>query len=154
MLKTMAGVQMVHVPYKGQGPALADLLAGNVDVMFGNLPDFLPQIRAGKLKAYGTTFLQRVPQASDIPTIAEQGFPSFETDSWYGMLAPAGTPPDAIARMNAEINRAIAAPALRQTFVERGLEPIGGTPEKLGEHVRKEIAKYAQIVKQANIKID
>jgi tripartite-type tricarboxylate transporter receptor subunit TctC len=154
MLKTMAGVQMVHVPYKGQGPALADLLAGNVDVMFGNLPDFLPQIRAGKLKAYGTTFLQRVPQASDIPTIAEQGFPSFETDSWYGMLAPVGTPPDAIARMNAEINRALAAPALRQTFVERGLEPIGGTPEKLGEHVRREISKYAQIVKQANIKID
>jgi tripartite-type tricarboxylate transporter receptor subunit TctC len=154
MLKTMAGVQMVHVPYKGQGPALADLLAGNVDVMFGNLPDFLPQIRAGKLKAYGTTFLQRVPQASDIPTIAEQGFPSFETDSWYGMLAPVSTAPEAIARMNAEINRALSEPAMRKIFVERGLEPIGGTPEKLGEHVRREIAKYAQIVKQANIRID
>jgi tripartite-type tricarboxylate transporter receptor subunit TctC len=154
MLKTMAGVQMVHVPYKGQGPALADLLAGNVDVMFGNLPDFLPQIRAGKLKAYGTTFLQRVPQASDIPTIAEQGFPSFETDSWYGMLAPVSTAPESIARMNAEINRALAEPAMRKIFVERGLEPIGGTPEKLGEHLRREIAKYAQIVKQANIRID
>jgi tripartite-type tricarboxylate transporter receptor subunit TctC len=154
MLKTMAGVQMVHVPYKGQGPALADLLAGNVDVMFGNLPDFLPQIRAGKLKAYGTTFLQRVPQASDIPTIAEQGFPSFETDSWYGILAPASMAPEAVARMNAEINRALSEPAMRKIFVERGLEPIGGTPEKLGEHVRREIAKYAQIVKQANIRID
>jgi tripartite-type tricarboxylate transporter receptor subunit TctC len=154
MLKTMGGVQMVHVPYKGQGPALADLLAGNVDVMFGNLPDFLPQIRAGRLKAYGTTFLQRVPQASDIPTIAEQGFPMFETDSWYGMLAPSSMPPEAVARMNAELNRALSEPALRRIFVERGLEPIGGTPEKLGDHIRREIAKYAQIVKQANIRID
>ena len=154
MLKTMAGVQMLHVPYKGQGPALADLLAGNVDVMFGNLPDFLPHVRAGKLKAYGTTFLQRVPQASDLPTIAEQGFPGFETDSWYGMLAPTGTSPEAIARMNAEINRALSVAQTRQTFVERGLEPIGGTPEKLGEHLRKEIAKYEKIVRLANIKID
>ena len=154
MLKTMGGVQMVHVPYKGQGPALADLLAGNVDVMFGNLPDFLPHIRARKLKAYGTTFLQRVPQAADLPTIAEQGFPGFETDSWYGMLAPTATPKEAVARMNAEVNRALAEPALRQNFVERGLEPIGGTPDKLGEHLKREIAKYAQIVKQANIKVD
>lgn len=154
MLKTMAGVQMVHIPYKGQGPALADLLGGNVDVMFGNLPDFLPHIRAGKLKAYGTTFLKRVPQASDIPTIAEQGFPTFETDSWFGVLAPTATSPEAIARMNAEINRGLSDPALHKVFVERGLEPIGGTPEKLAEHIRREIAKYAQIVKQANIKID
>ena len=154
MLKTMAGVQMIHVPYKGQGPALADLLAGNVDVMFGNLPDFLPHIRSGKLKAYGTTFLARVPQAKDLPTIAEQGFPGFETDSWYGLLAPIATPKEAVARMNAEINRALDNPTLRQTFIERGLEPIGGTPEKLGEHLRKEIAKYEQIVKQANIRID
>jgi tripartite-type tricarboxylate transporter receptor subunit TctC len=92
MLKTMAGIDMIHIPYKGQGPALVDLLGGKVDIMFGNLPDFLPHIRAGKLKAYGTTFLTRVAQAPDLPTIAEQGFPKFETDSWYGMLAPASMP--------------------------------------------------------------
>ena len=154
MLKTMGGFRMEHIPYKGQGPALHDLLAGNVDIMFGNLPDFLPHIRAGKLKAYGTTFLTRVPQASDIPTIAEQGFPKFETDSWYGMLAPAAAPKDVVARMNAAVNRGLSDPAIRSTLTERGLEPIGGTPERFGEHIRREVAKYAEIVKSANMKID
>ncbi len=154
MLKTMAGIEMIHIPYKGQGPALLDLLAGNIDIMFGNLPDFLPHIRAGKLKAYGTTFLQRVSQARDIPTVAEQGYPKFETDSWYGILAPAATSKEAVARMNAEFNRGLSDPTLRNTLVERGLEPIGGTQEKFGEHIRNEIAKYAQIVKVAKIKID
>jgi tripartite-type tricarboxylate transporter receptor subunit TctC len=154
MLKVMAGIDMVHIPYKGQGPALIDVLAGNVDIMFGNLPDFLPYIRAGKLKAYGTTFLKRVPQAPEIPTIAEQGFPKFETDSWYGILAPASAPKDVVARLNAEFNRALSDPATRSTLVERGLEPIGGTPEKFGEHIRSEVAKYATIVKEAKMKID
>jgi len=154
MLKVMAGIEMIHIPYKGQGPGLLDLLAGNVDIMFGNLPDFLPYIRAGKLKAFGTTFLQRVPQARDIPTIAEQGFPKFETDSWYGILAPASTPREAVARMNAEFNRALLDPALRNTLVERSLEPIGGTPEQFGGHIRNEVEKYAGVVKQANMKID
>ena len=154
MLKTMGGFQMEHIPYKGQGPALLDLLAGNVDIMFGNLPDFLPHIRAGRLKAYGTTFLKRVAQAPELPTIAEQGFPRFETDSWYGMVAPAAMPKEVVARMNAEVNRALSEPALRAALTERGLEPIGGTPERFGEHIRREIAKYAGIVRTANMKID
>ena len=154
MLKSMAGIEMIHIPYKGQGPGLIDLVAGNVDLMFGNLPDFLPYIRAGKLKAYGTTFQQRVAQARDIPTIAEQGYPKFETDSWYGIVAPAAAPKEAIARMNAEFNRALSDPALRNTLTERGLEVIGGTPEEFGDHIRNEIAKYAQIVRQSNMKID
>ena len=154
MLKTMAGIDMIHIPYKGQGPALLDLLAGNIDLMFGNLPDFLPHIRAGKLKAYGTTFLRRVAQASDIPTVAEQGYPGFETDSWYGILAAAATGKEAVARMNAEFNRGLTDTVLRNTLVERGLEPIGGTPEQFGGHIINEIAKYAQIVKVAKIKID
>jgi len=154
MLKTMAGIEMIHVPYKGQGPALLDLLAGNIDIMFGNLPDFLPYIRAGKLKAYGTTFLQRVPQARDFPTIAEQGYRGFETDSWYGILAPAAMSKETVSRMNAEFNSRLSDPALRKTLIERGLEPIGGTQDQFGEHIRREIAKYAQIVKVAKIKID
>ncbi len=154
MLKTMAGIDMVHIPYKGQGPALLDLLAGNVDIMFGNLPDFLPHIQAGKLKAYGTTFLTRVPQMPALPTIAEQGYPKFETDSWYGILAPASMPKDVVARMNAELNRALAEPALRATLVERALEPIGGTAERFGGHIAAEIAKYAAIVRDAKMKID
>ena len=149
-----AGITMQHIPYKGGAPAMVDLLAGNIDIMFGNLPDFMPQIRAGRLKAYGTTFLHRVPQANDIPTIAEQGYPGFETDSWYGIVAPVATGKDAVARMNAEFNRGLADPALRSTLVERGLEPLGGTPEQFGAHIRSEIAKYAQIVKVAKIRID
>lgn len=154
MFKSMAGVDILHVPYKGQGPGLTDLLAGNVDLMFGNLPDFLPHIRAGKLKAFGTTFQQRVAQAADIPTIAEQGYPRFETDSWYGIMAPASAPKETIARMNAEFNRALADPAVRKTMAERCLEAIGGTPEQFGVHIRNEIAKYEQIVRQSNMRID
>jgi tripartite-type tricarboxylate transporter receptor subunit TctC len=154
MFKTMAGIDMVHVPYKGQGPALTDLLGGQVDVMFGNLPDFLPHVRSGKLKALGTTFLTRVPQAPDIPTIAEQGYPKFETDSWYGILAPAATPKEVVARMNAEFNKVLADPAIRKGMDERGLEPIGGSIEKFGAHISGEIAKYEQVVKQSNMKID
>jgi len=122
--------------------------------MFGNLPDFLPHIRARKLKAYGTTFLTRVPQAPELPTIAEQGFAKFETDSWYGLLAPASVPRDVVARMNAEINRVLAEPAVRSTLIERGLEPLGGASERFGAHIAAEIAKYAGIVKSAKMKID
>ena len=154
MLKAGAGIEMVHIPYKGQGPALQDLLAGNVDIMFGNLPDFLPHIRAGKLKAYATTFLTRVPQAPELPTIAEQGLPGFETDSWYGLLAPTATPKEVVARMNMEINRVLNDPAVRATLIERGLEPLGGSAEKFGEHLRAEIAKYARVVREAKMKID
>ena len=154
MFKTMAGIDMVHVPYKGQGPALTDLLGGQVDLMFGNLPDFLPHVRSGKLKALGTTFLTRVPQAPDIPTIAEQGYPKFETDSWYGLMAPAATPKEVIARMNAEFNKVLSDPAVRKLMDERGLEPLGGSTEKFAAHITSEIAKYEQVVKQSNMKID
>ena len=154
MLKVGAGIDMVHIPYKGQGPALQDLLAGNVDIMFGNLPDFMPHIRAGKLKAYATTFLTRVPQAPELPTVAEQGLPGFETDSWYGLLAPANASKEAVARMNMEINRVLADPAVRAVMIERGLEPLGGTAEKFGEHLKAEIAKYARVVREAKMKID
>jgi tripartite-type tricarboxylate transporter receptor subunit TctC len=154
MLKMMAGIDMVHVPYKGGAPALLDLLAGNIDVMFGNLPQLLPHIRAGKLKAYGTTFLHRVPQAPDIPTIAEQGYPTFETDSWFGILAPAAMSKEAVAGINAAFNRALSGPGHRDALAKLGLEPIGGTPERFAEHIRKEISKYAHIVQVANIRID
>lgn len=154
MLKVMAGIDLVHVPYKGQAPALTDLVGGQVDLMFGNLPEFLPQIRASKLKAYGTTYLERAALAPDIPTIAEQGYPGFYTDSWYGIVAPAGMPKEAVPRMNAEMNRALALAEVRNTLVNRGLDPIPSTSERFGEFIRSEIAKYARIVKDAGIKID
>ena len=154
MLKSMAGINLVHVPYRGQGPALTDLLGNNIDLMFGNLPDFLPYIRSGKLRALGTTYLTRAPLASDIPTIAEQGFPTFETDSWYGLVAPAGMPKEVVAQMNGLVNRALQEPAVKKNMEERGIEIVGGTPTRFGEHIHNEIAKYAGIVKTTNMKID
>ncbi|MDB5798743.1 MAG: LacI family transcriptional regulator [Paucimonas sp.] len=154
MLKQMAGIYMVHIPYRGQGPAMTDLLAGNIDLMFGNLPDFLPHIRSGKLKALGTTYLTRAPLAPEIPTVAEQGYPKFETDSWYGLVAPAGMPRELVQKMNTLVNRALQEPAVRKNLGERGIEIVGGTSAKFGEHIQAEIAKYAQIVKSANMQID
>jgi tripartite-type tricarboxylate transporter receptor subunit TctC len=122
--------------------------------MFSNLPEALPQITAGKLKAYGTTYKFRAPLAPNIPTIAEQGFPEFETDSWYGLLAPSGVPKDIVARMNAELNKAIALPEIHAGLLNRGLDPIPGTTERMAAHLGSEIAKYARIVKDAGIKID
>ncbi len=154
MLKTMAGIDMVHVPYKAQGPALTDLLAGNIDLMFGNLPDFMPHIRSGKIKALGTTYLTRAPLAPEIPTIAEQGLPTFETDSWYGIIAPVSTPQIAIDKMNASFNKALQDPSVKRNLAERGIEIIGGTPAAFGKHLNTEVAKYAEIVKTSNMKID
>lgn len=154
MLKTAAGIFVVHIPYRGQGPALTDLLGGNIDLMFGNLPDFLPHIRSGKLKGLGTTYLTRAPLAPDMPTVAEQGFPGFETDSWYAIVAPTSMPKDLVERINAAINRALDDTATRKNLSERGIETIGGSPAQLGDHIRSEIAKYAKIVRDSGMQID
>jgi tripartite-type tricarboxylate transporter receptor subunit TctC len=145
---------IVHIPYRGQGPALTDLLGGNIDMMFGNLPDFLPHIRSGKLKALGTTYLTRAPLAPEIPTVAEQGFPGFETDSWYGVIAPASMPKEIVERIAAAVNRALDDPATQRSLAERGIEKIGGNSVRLGEHIRAEIAKYAKIVRESGMQID
>ena len=154
MLKSMAGIYVVHIPYRGQGPALTDLIAGNVDLMFGNLPDFLPYIKSGKIKAIGTTYLTRAPLAPEIPTIAEQGFPTFETDSWYGIVAPSSMTKDAVDKMNQAVNKALQDPAVKKNFGDRGIEIIGGTPAKFQEHIQSEIQKYERIVKSANMQPD
>jgi tripartite-type tricarboxylate transporter receptor subunit TctC len=154
MLKSMTGIDIVHVPYKAQGPALNDLLGGNIDLMFGNLPDFLAHIRSGKLRALGTTYLTRAPLAPEIPTIAEQGLPAFETDSWYGVIAPSNTPKVVVDRMNLSLNEALAQEGVRQNLRERGIEIIGGTPAEFGTHLQREVAKYADIVKTSKMKID
>ena len=154
MLKSMAGIYAVHIPYRGQGPALTDLIAGNVDFMFGNLPDFLPHIKSGKIKAIGSTYLTRAPLAPEIPTIAEQGYPTFETDSWYGIVAPSGMTKDAVDRMNQAINKALQEPAVKKNFSDRGIEIIGGSPAKFQEHIQSEIMKYERIVKSTNMQPD
>ena len=154
MLKSMAGIYVVHIPYRGQGPALTDLIAGNVDLMFGNLPDFLPYIKSGKIKAIGTTYLTRAPLAPEIPTIAEQGFPTFETDSWYGIVAPSSMTKDALDKLNLAINKALQDPAVKKNFGDRGIEIIGGSPAKFQDHIQSEILKYERIVKSTKMQSD
>ena len=154
MLKSMAGIYVVHIPYRGQGPALTDLIADNVDLMLGNLPDFLPYIKSGKIKAIGTTYLTRAPLAPEIPTIAEQGFPAFETDSWYGIVAPSSMTKDAVDKMNLAINKALQDPAVKKNFGDRGIEIIGGSPAKFQDHIQSEILKYERIVKSTKMQSD
>jgi len=153
-LKSMAGIDLLHVPYQGAAPAMTALLGGQIDLMIGNLPEILPQIRAGKVKAFGVTTLQRSQMAPDLPTVAEQGYPGFESYAWFGMLAPAGVPDQVVSRINAELVRALSLPEIRASFAARGVDPLPGTPEEFGAFIRSEIAKYAKAIKDANIKLD
>jgi tripartite-type tricarboxylate transporter receptor subunit TctC len=154
MLKLRAGIQMVHVPYKGQVPALNDLIGGRVQVMFGNLPEFIPQVEAGRIRPLGTTYLTRTRFTPGIPTVAEQGLSGFETDSWYGVLAPASYPPAVVEKLNSAINKALDSPEMKESLMKRHLDPLGGSRQHFGDFIRSEIDKYAKIVRDANITVD
>ena len=154
MFKQMTGADIVHVPYKGSAPAITDLLGGQVSLMFDNLPSALPQVKAGKLRALGVTSARRSQAAPEIPTIAESGVPGYEVDSWFGILAPAGTPKEVVGKLNAEIARILKMPDVRQRLQEQGAEPVGGTPEQFADHIRKETVKWARVVKASGAKAD
>jgi len=154
MFKQMTGADIVHVPYKGSAPAITDLLGGQVSLMFDNLPSALPQVKAGKLRALGVTSARRSQAAPEIPTIAESGVPGYEVDSWFGILAPAGTPKEVVGKLNAEIARILQMPDVRQRLQEQGAEPVGGTPEQFADHIRKETVKWARVVKASGAKAD
>jgi tripartite-type tricarboxylate transporter receptor subunit TctC len=147
----MAGIEMVHVPYKGLAPALQDLLAGTVQVMFSSSVAIMPSVQAGKLRVLGVTSPQRMPTLPKLPTIAEQGLAGYQTGSWYGILAPAGTPPAVVARLNAEIDKALADPAVRATLINDGAEPVGGTPQDFGDHIRAELKRIGQYAKSIKV---
>jgi tripartite-type tricarboxylate transporter receptor subunit TctC len=153
-VKFAAGMDIVHVPYKGGGPAINDLLGGQVNLLVGNLYLLLPHIRAGKMKSLGITTSTRAQAAPELATIAEQGYPQFDMSAWFGLLAPAAVSDAIVARLNVEVARAFSAPEANKALVSQGLEPIPGTPEAFGTHIRSEIAKYAKLLKQANIKLD
>ncbi len=150
MLKTATGVDIVHVPYKGQAPALADLLGGQVALMFGNWPEFRSHIEAGKLVALGMATAKRSVYAPAIPTLGEQGIP-LESNSWNGLLAPSATPDAVVQRMNAEVNRALAAPAVVEAFQKGGIASLSGTPVQFAAFIQSEIARYADVIRRANI---
>ena len=132
LFKTMAGVDITHIPYKGSSPALTDLVGGQVQIMFDNLPSALPQIKAGKLRAIAVTSLKRAPVLPDVPTISESGLPGFEASSWFGVLAPAGTPAPIVARINAEVNKWLQSAEAREKLLSQGAEAAGGSPEQFG----------------------
>jgi tripartite-type tricarboxylate transporter receptor subunit TctC len=154
LFKTMAGVDMVHVPYKGSAPAVADLVGGQVQLMFDNLPSSLAQIKAGKLRAIAVTSSQRAPALPDIPTIAESGLPGFEATSWFGVVAPAGTPPAIISRLNAEIDKWVQSSEGKEMLLAQGAVPAGGTSEQFAAYIRAETDKWAKVVKASGAKVD
>ena len=151
MLKTALNAPgIVHVPYKGQAPALADLLGGQVSMMFGNWPEFRGHVASGKLVAIGMATVQRSQYAPDIPTLAEQGA-RVESNSWNGMLAPAGVPDEIVQRVNAAVNQALHAPAVAEALHKGGIADKSGTPAQFGAFIQDEIARYAQVIRQAGI---
>ena len=157
LFKTMTGTFMLHLPYGGSGPALIDLIAGNTDLMFDNLPSSLPHIRSGKLKALAVTSSTRSSALPDLPTIEEAGGPAlkgFEASSWFGLLAPAGTPMDIVNRVQAETAKALAAPTIRERLQSQGAIPSGMTSADFARHIAAETAKWSRVVKASGAKVD
>ncbi len=152
MLRAQTGLDMVHVPYKGQAPALSDLLGGQVSVMFGNWPEFRNHVEQGKLVALGMATHKRSVYAPDIATLAEQGT-SIESNSWNGLLAPMGTPDAVVQRVNDEVNKALRSPAALAAFKKSGIAAQGGSAEAFGSFLRSEVAKYARVIRDSNISV-
>jgi tripartite-type tricarboxylate transporter receptor subunit TctC len=154
LFKTEAHVDMVHVPYKGGAPAMQDLLGGQIQLMFDNLANSMQQVRAGKLKALAVTTAKRSPLVPDLPTLAEAGLPGFDIYTWWGFMAPAGTPKEIIAKWNAEVTRILNTPEMQAFFAQQGAEPAPTTPEQFTALIQSEIPKYAKIIKASGAKVD
>ena len=152
LFKLTADVDMIHVPYKGGGPAVIDLLAGRVDVYFSSLPSALKHVQAGKLRALGITGGRRSKAAPDVPTISEAALPGYELLNWYALFVPGGTARDVVTRLNSEIVRIVKDPEIAAKLAEDGFEPVGSTPQELDAFLKAEITKNAAIVRKANIK--
>jgi tripartite-type tricarboxylate transporter receptor subunit TctC len=154
LFSQMADVKLVEVPYKGSGPAALDVLAGNVPLAVVDLPSALQQIKAGKLIAYAVTSPQRLPQLPDVPTVSEAGLAGYDSTGWFGVVAPAGTPPAVINRLNTEITAALNDEQVKTNMRNLGVEPAPSQPEAFEAYIRAETAKWGKVIKQASIKID
>ncbi len=154
LFKLLTGVDIVHVPYKGSALALTDLIGGQVSVMFDNLPPSMPHIRGGKLRALAITTTTRYPTLPDLPTMVEAGVPGYESSSWFGIMAPTGTPKDIVARLNAEVRKIMALPEVRERFDQQGAIASPGSPEDFDAFIRAEIAKWGKVVKASGAKVD
>ena len=155
LFKSMTKTYMVHLPYRGSPPAVADLIAGNVDIMFDNIPSAINFIKAGRLKALAVTSAKRSPALPDLPTVAEAAnLPGYEATSWFGILVPANTPPDLVKLINTEVVRAINSPAVRERYAAMGAEPVGNTPDQFANFIKSEIAKWTRVVKASGAIVD
>ncbi len=154
LFKMKTGLQIVHVPYKGGGPAAVALLSGEVGMIFGEPASMMGFLKAGKLRALAVTSGKRSLSLPELPTMAEAGVPGYDVTSWNGILAPAGMPAPIVDRLNAELNKIIATPAMRDRMIGLGYEPVGGTPDAFAKFIQSELAKWAPVVKAANVRID
>ena len=154
LLKSMTGIDIQHIPYKGSGPGIAGLLGGEVSMMFSNVADIGSQIRAGKVRPLAVTSRKRASSLPDVPTMAEAGLPDFEITSWFGLLAPAGTPSAVIGRLNAETAKVLGKAEVKATLAAQGLEVAPSSPEQFAAHIKSEIARFTQIARAAGIKAE
>jgi tripartite-type tricarboxylate transporter receptor subunit TctC len=154
LLAIVAEIDIVHVPYKGGGPAMQDLLGGQIPAMIATPPTALPHVRAGKIRALATTGAARAALMPDVPTVAELGYPGYEATNWYAYLAPAGTPQDVLSRLQRELVQALSAPDVREQLDRQGMEPKPGTPEALTKYMERELATWGKVVKAAKIQVN
>ena len=154
LFNAMAGVKMTHIPYKGSPPAVIDLVAGSVDVMFSPASTVIPHVKSGRLRALAVTTVARLPSLPELPTVAESGLKGYETITWFGFVVPAKTPPAIVTRLNTEIVKALSLLDVRSQFEIQGIEIIGGTPERFADYIREEIAKWARVIRLSGAKAD
>src|SRR6185436_10214288 len=154
LFKSVTGAPITHVPYKGSGPAVADLIGGRVQIMFDAAPSLIAHVRSGKLRVLAAASAERNRLLPEVPTFAELGYPKVAVSLWYGLLAPAGTPRASIAKLNGAVVKALEAPDVREKLLAQGAEPMPGTPEAFASFMREEMAKWAPVVKQAGVKLD
>jgi tripartite-type tricarboxylate transporter receptor subunit TctC len=154
LFRTMAGVNIAHIPYKGTGPALIDAMAGQVHMLFGNVLSSLTHVKTGRLRALAVTTAKRSMVLPDLPTVSESGVPGYENSTWFGLLAPAGTPAAVLNKLNAELVKASQSPDIVDRLAPDGGEPVGSTPEQFGRHLALEIARWRKVVKDAGMKVE
>ena len=154
LFKRLAKVEMTHIPYRGGAPAINDLIPGRVDVIFDNMPSILSHVKAGSLRGLAVTTKERVAVVPEMPTIAESGVPGFDVFSWFGFFVPAKTPPEVIAKINADTNAALVYPSVKSRFEELGAIPKGSTPAELAAFLKSEIDKWGPVIREAKIKVE
>jgi tripartite-type tricarboxylate transporter receptor subunit TctC len=150
----MAGINLVHIPYKGSPQAVTDLLGGQVALMFSPASTVLPHVKSGRLRALAVTTSARMPSLPELPTVAESGLPGFETVTWFGFLVPATTPREIVSKLNAEIVKVLAQPEARQQFATQGIDIIGGTPEQFAAYIRDDIVKWTRVIRESGARAE